>query len=203
MTVEQLSEIVGTLLGYSDSDIRTHQRDVSFVADAVRSTAIPLFLKQQGEVIPWAFSTTLYFTVQMDDIRDLKYIDLGTQFLGLQDGTGIPNIGLPKEINDSFVGIKAGMLSVYAGLESGLALGKQIYFREGNRIYLPNLASGRDTIALTGVPSLFALLGETDQIPQPAEFNGMLIDMTVQRFQEQKYVVEDKTDDGIPPKPMR
>lgn len=203
MSREQLAEIVGTLLGYNDSDIRVHQQDVFMVADAFRSTAIPQFLKAQGEVIPWAFSTTLFFDVQTDSQRDLKYIDLGTQFLGLQDGTGIPNIGLPKEINDSFVMIKAGMLSVYAGLESGLALGKQICFREANRIYFPNLPSGRDTIALTGVPSLFAILGETDQIPQPAEFNNILIEGTRNMFQEQKYMVEDKIDDGNPPKPMK
>jgi hypothetical protein len=203
MTREQYTEIVGTLLGYSDSDIRTHQQDIFFAGDAYRSSAIPAFLQAQGEVIPWAFVTTMFFDVQYNSQRGLQYIDLGTQFLALQDGTGIPNISLPKEIEESFVLQKPGMLSVYSGLEAGQALGKKICFREANIIYFLNLLAGQDKIALTGVPSLFAILGETEQIPQPAEFNGLLIEGTRAMFLEQKYMPEDKTNDSVPVKPMR
>lgn len=199
MTPNQLSEIISTLLGYNDADKKSNQQDVWFVCDSVRGTLINEYIEKYGKTALGQFVYPLIYDVQYDSVRARKYIDLGTQILGGDYNSGIASVSLPQEEDDCFVMTSAGLTSVYSGLEAGLATGKKKCWIEGTRMYFLNLEPQQTKILVKGVPSLFALLSYDDNIPQPLEFNQLLIDAAMQRFMIQKETPQDGNNDRKSP----
>ncbi len=78
------------------------------------------------------------------------------------------------------------MRTVYSQLEAGRMLGRKQMWREGNKLYALFLEEAQTEIQVIAVPSLFALLNETDEIPQPLDFNDQLIQATRAHFAELK-----------------
>lgn len=196
MTRDQFSETVGTLLGYTDADIRVHANDVWFTGDQLRGALISQYIDKHGHTVIGQFCKPVIYDVQIDAIRNKKYVDLGTQVLGLKYQSGILSVGLTQEDDSVFVMMQAGMTSVYAGLEAGGASGKKVCIVEGNRVYFKYLEPEQKQVLIKHVPSLFALNEEDEQIPQPYDFNGILIDATVQALQGQKMFPQDKLNDS-------
>ncbi len=195
MTANQLSEIIGTLLGYNDADKKINQRDCWFVADQVRGTAIPAYIEKYGKTVLGQFVYPIIFDVKYDAVRNRNYIEFGTQLLGGDYNSGIASVSLPQEEDDCFVMTSAGLTSVYAGLEAGLATGKKKCWIEGTRMYFLYLEPQQTKILVKGIPSLFELEDLDVQIPQPLEFNNILIEQTRAMFEEQKMTPENLTND--------
>ena len=202
MTRGQLYEIVQTLLGYNSTGKPTDDRDVFFVADQIRGTLIAQYGEKHGSTVIPQFCLPILLPIQNDPIRGRKYIDLGTQVLGLENNAGIVQIGLPQEEETSFVMTQAGMTAVSSSMEVGRALNRYKCWIEGTRIYFFFISPDFDTILVKAVPSLFAqnpdgtdLIGTNDQIPQPYEFNQLVIDGARNAFLVQKSTMQDKTND--------
>lgn len=202
MTKAQFYEIVQTLLGYNSTGKPTDDRDVFFVADQIRGQLIEKFVAEKGNTVIPQFCLPILFPIQYDSARARKYIDLGTQVLGLPNNSGIVQIGLPQEEETSFVMTQAGMTSVTSSMEVGLALNRYKCWIEGTKIYFFFLDADFTNILVKGVPSLFAqnpdgtdLIGEDDQLPQPYEFNNYLIDGARNAFLVQKATLQDKVND--------
>jgi len=196
MTREQFAEIVSTLLGYTDADIRVHQNDVFFTGDQMRGALISQYIDKHGHTVIGQFCKPIVYPVLFDKLLKKPYVDLGTQVLGLRMQSGILSVGLTEEDDSVFVMMQAGMTSVYAGLEAGGATGKKICIVEGNRIYFKYLEPEQTEVLVKHVPSLFALLEENEEIPQPYDFNAILVDATVQALQGQKMFPQDKLNDS-------
>ena len=199
MTREQIYDLTLLEMGMDSQDRRYDPRIVFSVMDTVRSGAIPDYITVHGESALELFCVAVMLPVQTDCERDMKYVELTFQILGMKDRTGLIWIGLPQETQNCFVPMQIGMSSVYSGLEAGGAAGNQLYYLEGRRIYLPNLGAGIDKILTKSVPTIYDLVGDDEQLPQPAEFNQLLISATIARLappQQGQVPVQDKTDDG-------
>ena len=195
MTGNQLSEIISTMLGYNDADKKAHQQDVWFVCDNVRGVAIQTYIEKYGKSVLGQFVYPLILPVQTDTIRNRKYIDLGTQVLGGDYNSGIASISLPQEEDDCFVMTSAGLTSVYAGLEAGLATGKKKCWIEGTKMYFMYLEPQQTQILVKAIPSIFALIDFNAELPQPLEFNGILMEAVKAMFEEEKVTPQDTTND--------
>lgn len=202
MTVLQLSEIVSTLLGYNSTERPTDDRDVFFVADQIRGTLIEQYIAKEGSTVIPQFCYPMLLPIQYDTVRARKYIDLGTQVIGLQNNAGIVQIGLPQEEETSFVMTQAGMTSVTSSMEVGKALNRYKCWIEGTRIYFFYLDAAFENILVKAIPSLFAkkpdgtkLIDWDDQLPQPFSFNNYLMENARSAFMLQKATMQDKTND--------
>lgn len=209
MTRYQLGEIVATLLGYNSTNRPADNRDVFFVADQIRGALIGEYIngsarsKAAGHTVLGQFCKPMLFPIKLDAIRNRKYIDLGTQVLGLPDNAGLVQIGLPQEEETSFVVTQMGMTAVTSSMEVGIALNRFKCWIEGTRIHFFYLDNAFTDILVKGVPSLFAknpdgsdLIGEDDELPQPYEFGRFLIENAMSAFAVQKATIQDKNDDG-------
>lgn len=199
MTRSQIFDIILLRLGLDTQDRRYDPRVVFSVADSLRSSLIPDYITVHGESALELFVISDILPVQIDKRRNKKYIQLPYQILGMSDRTGLIQVGLPQEEESCFVPVQVGMLSVYSGLEAGGAAGNQLYWLEGNRIYLPNLMVGIDEILVKVIPTIYDLIDDDTQVPQPAEFNEILIMGAMERLappQQGQLPIQDKTDDG-------
>lgn len=210
MTAYQLSEIVGTLLGYVGTDKRAHPYDTFFCADAIRGAKIADFVKLNGDGVLGQFCLPIIFPVQFDETRKRPYIDLKTQVLGLQNNKGIIEVTLPQEEDSGFTVRAAGMNAVYANLIAGLWPTKKCWV-EGTKIYFYQLEPLQTEIMVKAIPSLFYWVKAGDdtgmgvidfesELPQPYEFNAFLIEGARQWFEEQKYYPDSKSNEGVAPR---
>lgn len=202
MTPNQLAEITQTLLGYQSADKPTNSQDVWFAADQLRGKLIDEFVAQKGHTIIPQFCKPLLLPIQNDAVRNRKYVDFGTQLLGLADNQGVFQVGLPQDEEAAFIISQAGITPVTSNLEVGLGMGIPKCWIEGTRIYLMFTNPAWTHLLVKGVPSLFAtnpdgtpLIGWDEQIPQPYEFNQYLLDNAKASFMVQKATMQDKTSD--------
>lgn len=197
MTLAQLSDAVALKLGYNTQDRKTHIGLVSFLADKVRGAAIPAYVQQYGKTSLNLFCKPIILDVKKDKQRDRKYVELNFSVLGLSNNMGIVQVSLTQEDEGSFVGINPGMLSTYSILEAGGGAGRTMYWVEGKRIYFKNIKPYATEVLVKCIPSIFNNLDEDEEIPQPYEFDSLLVDGTAQALQEQKFTPEDKANDII------
>lgn len=210
MTVAQLTEITGTLLGYSGTDKRSHPYDVFFVADQLRGAKIADFVKEKGDSILGQFCVPIIYDVQFDEVRNRPYIDFGTQVLGLERNKGIIQVTLPQEEDADFIVRQAGMTAVYSNLIAGQWDTKKCWI-EGTRMYFYQLEPQQTRILVKAIPSLFHyIFEENDQLfywesplPQPYEFNAFLIEGARAWFEEQKYYPDNRSNLGVEPKQVQ
>lgn len=203
MTVNQLSEIVQTLLGYNSAGKPTNSQDVFFVADQIRGSLISQYIEKHGHTVIPQFCLPMVLPLQYDPIRGRKYIELGTQIIGLENNQGVIQIGLPQDEETAFVLTQAGMTTVTSSMEVGKLLGYPKCWIEGTRIYMFYVEQNWENILVKAIPSLFAqkpdgspLLDEDSQLPQPYDFNQFLIDGAKQAFMLQKATIQDKVIDS-------
>lgn len=163
--------------------------------DTVRGLAIPEYVKQYGEDSLGQFCLPKILPLLFDEQRGRSYVQLPFQILGMSENAGLVQVSAPKEEEGSFVAVSNGMVSVYSDLEAGGAAGKAVYWLEGTRIYFKELPAGLTDILVKAIPSIYDL-EDSDQIPQPYEFNAIVIEGTKARLQEQKVTPEDKVNDG-------
>lgn len=175
-----------------------------FVGDQIRGQLIAEYVKQHGNTVIPQFCLPLLLPIQYDAIRNRKYVDLGTQVLGMSDNMGIVQIGLPQEEETAFVLTQAGMTAVSSGMEVGLALGRYKCWIEGTKIYFFFADPVWENILVKGVPSLFAnnpdgtpLIGEDDQLPQPLDFSNYLIQNAQAAFSMVKGTIPDKNNENF------
>jgi hypothetical protein len=197
MTLAQLADGVTLKLGYNTQDRKTHIGLVSFLADKVRGSAIPAYVQQYGKSSLNLFCTPFILEVKNDKVRDRKYVELNFSILGMSNNMGIVQVSLTAEDEGSFVGINPGMLSTYSILEAGGGAGRTMYWLEGKRIYFRGIKPYATEVLVKCVPSIFGNLDEDDEIPQPYEFDALLVEGTAQALQEQKFTPEDKANDVI------
>lgn len=202
MTVSQLAEIVQTLLGYNSVDKPTNSQDVFFVADQIRGKLINDFVKANGHTVIPQFCLPILLPIQLDTARNRRYVDFGTQLLGLENNQGLFQIGLPQDEEAAFIITQAGVTPVSSNLEVGLGMGINKCWVEGTKVYLFQYNPAWQNLLVKGVPSLFAtkpngepLIGWDEQIPQPYEFNQYLIENAQASFMVQKATMQDKTND--------
>jgi hypothetical protein len=208
MTRNQLTEIVQTMLGYSTVDKPTNSQDVFFVADQIRGQLIGEYIngsarsKANGHTVIPQFCLPLLLPIQTDTARNRKYVDLGTQVLGLPYNQGVFQVGLPQDEDAAFILSQAGMSPVTSNLEVGLGMGIPKCWIEGTRIYLMYSDAAWTNLLVKAVPSLFAtkpdgtdLIGEDEQIPQPYEFSRFLMEHAQAAFMVQKATMQDKVID--------
>ena len=195
MTRGQLYSQAIIELGYSSQDRRAHPLSVFLAMDTVRGLAIPTYCDKYGEDSLGLFCLPKILPVLFDTQRGRKYVQLPFQILGMSENAGLVQVSLPQEEEGSFVAVSNGMLSVYNDLEAGGASGKPVYWLEGTKIYFKQLPALAENILVKAIPSIYDL-EDSDIIPQPYEFNAIVIEGTKARLQEQKQTVEDKIDDG-------
>jgi hypothetical protein len=197
MTKGQLQDITLLRMGMDTQDRRYDPRVVFSVMDSVRSSAIPDYITTYGESALELFCVPAMLPVLIDKGRNMKYVQLTFQILGMRDRTGLISVGLSQDDDNCFVPIQLGMQSVYSGLEAGGAAGNQTYFLEGLRVYMPGLGAGIDKILIKSIPTIYDLLNDDDQVPQPAEFNELMIMAAMEKLAPQGVVpIQDKTNDG-------
>lgn len=208
MTRAQFSEIIQTLLGYQSVDKPTNSQDVFFVGDQIRGQLIGEYIngsqrsKANGHTVIPQFCLPLLLPIQLDTVRNRKYVDLGTQVLGLPYNQGIFQVGLPQDEEAAFIVTQSGLTPVTSNLEVGLGMGIPKCWIEGTRIYLMYADPAWTDLLVKAVPSLFAtkpdgtdLIGEDDQLPQPYEFSRFLMEHAQAAFLMQKATMQDKTND--------
>lgn len=182
-------------LGFDSKDRRAHPLSVFLAADTIRGSMIPAFVDEHGEDSLSLFCIEKILPVQYDSVRAKKYIALPFQILGMSGNMGLMQVSLPQEDEGSFVGMKNGMMSVYADLEAGGAAGKTIYWLSGSRIYFNLLNAGVESILVKAVPSMYGI-ADDDEVPMPLEFNRVVIDGVKQALNPAAFVPQDKTNDN-------
>ena len=197
MTPAQLSDAVSLKLGYNTQDKRSHIGLITFLADKIRGASIPLYVKEYGRESLGLFCKNSEHQIKFDKNRDRKYIEFPFSILGMSNGMGIFQVSLTQEDEGSFVSVAPGMLSTYSVLEAGGAANRTLYWVEGKRIYFKNLKPYAEYVLLKAVPSIFNNLREDEEIPQPYDFDNILIDGVTASLQEQKYTPEDRASDTI------
>lgn len=195
MTRGQLYSLILIECGFDSQDRKAHPLSVFLTADTVRGLAIGEYVKQYGEDSLGLFCYPKILPILTDTTRNRKYVQLPFQILGMTDNAGLVQVSLPQEEEGSFVALNNGMASVYNDLEAGGASGKTVYWLEGTRIYFRELAGTAENILVKAIPSIYDI-GDDEQIPQPLEFNALVIEGTRARLQEQKNTPEDKLSDG-------
>lgn len=196
MNRKQLTEIVATLLGYNSQDLKPHFNDIFFTADQLRGQLISDYVTTKGSTVLPQFCKAQVFPVKFDSVRGLNYIDLKSQILGLQNNMGIVQVSLKQSTTNAFIISNVGLNAVTSNLEVGNLAGKQKCWIEGTRIYFYYLDVWQTEIMVVGIPSLFAILDENEELPQPLEFNNMLIEATRASFNQQLIVPQDKVSDS-------
>jgi hypothetical protein len=191
----QLYSTIINELGFDSQDRRAHPLQVFMTADTVRGGLIPPYIQAHGDDALSLFCLEKVLPVQFDSTRDRYYIQLPFQILGMDDNKGIVQVSLPQEDEGSFVGVKNGMLSVYSQLEAGGASGRTMYWISGSRIYFNNLTVGAENILVKAIPSIYSI-EDNEEVPQPLEFNRMVIDGVKQALNPQAQIPQDKTNDG-------
>lgn len=199
MTRSEGFDITLLRLGMDTQDRRFDPRVVFSVMDSVRSALIPDYITTYGESALELFCFPIILPVLTDAVRDRQYVQLSFQVLGMAGRTGIIQVSLPQEEEDSFIPVPLGMLSVFSGLEAGGAAGKRLYWVEGQRIYFKNNMANIPNMLVKAVPCIYDLIDDDTQIPQPAEFNELLISGTMERLAPQGVSpIADKTIDNRP-----
>lgn len=183
-------------MGYDTPEIRPTQQEIFFAADLARGQQIPLYCQANGRASIGQFCMPLVLPVQTDTVRNLKYVDLGTQVIGMDNNNGVIQIGTTQDPDYGYVLLNAGMRTTYSMLEAGNMLGRKQMWREGNKLYALFLDTAQEQIQVIAVPSLFALLNETDQIPQPLEFGDLIVQLTRQHFVELKHTASEDVPKG-------
>ena|ERR1017187_5179679 len=204
MTITAFAEIIGTLLGYSQTDKRSHPYDVWLVGDALRSAKIKDYVDLHGDSVLGQFCLPIIFDVNFDEGRNRNYIDLKTQIIGLSNNKGIIQVTLPQEEDDDFIIREAGMNAVYGNLIEGAWPAKKCWL-EGLRIYFYQLDPQQQKIMVKAIPSLFYwtqtsgedLIFFDSELPQPADFTAFMIEGARAWFEEQKYYPDNRTNQGI------
>lgn len=196
MTPAELAEVTWRLLGYTDQDKKPDDRLIVFAADKIRGSQIPSYANTYGSSSLQLFCRTEVLPLLYDAVRDRKYVQLPYSILGMSKNMGLVQVSKVQEEERSFVALQNGMLSVYANLEAGGAAGKTIYWLEGNKIFLKSPPPYATDILIKAIPS-FSSVGWDEQIPQPYEFDGILIQGVKAELQEQKMTPDDKVNDNI------
>jgi len=195
MTKAQLAEAVWRLLGYTDQDKKPDDRLIAFAADKFRGTQIPTYANAYGSSSLALFCIPKVLPILFDTQRQRNYVQLPYSILGMSKNMGLVQVSLVQEEEGSFVAVQNGMLSVYSSLEAGGGAGRYVYWLEGGRIYFKSTPPYATDILIKAIPS-FSSLGMDEEIPQPYEFDGLLIQAVKQELQEQKFTPEDKINDN-------
>lgn len=193
MTRGQLYSQIILELGLNSQDRRVHPLSVFMAADTVRGALIPPYVEKHGDDSLSLFCMETVLPVKFDSSRGLKYVSLPFQILGLADNKGLFSVGPTMDDESAYIGIKNGMTSVYSNLEAGGAAGNTLYWLSGTRINFRYLPAGVENVLVKAIPSLSDLIDDNEQVPQPLEFNRLVIDGTKQAILPQ--VAEDKTID--------
>lgn len=195
MLKKELQDLVLLLMGFDSSERPTDERIVTYVADAIRGEAISAYVKANGESSLELFTVPTVLPVKKDPVRNLYFSSLPFQILGLKDRNGIISVGKVQDFNNDFVPIQGGMSSVYSGLEAGGAAGFITYSVEAGNLYYYNMPGGITNVLLKSIPE-FSSLPDDVLLPQPADFNALLITGARMWMQEQKMTPPDQVDDN-------
>lgn len=201
MTKNDLAELTLDILQWDTTDRPLDPRTIYFAADQIRGSAIPAYLLANPGISLGLFCVPQAYDIQLDTIRNLFYVELSEQVLGGIQNTGLIQVSLAQDEDNDFIIRDMGMNSVANQLESGYALGNTICWPEGTKIYFRKtntagaLKVGETKILVKAVTSLKTMDDDTE-IPQPYEFNDILINGCIKYFREKKGYAEDLTNDN-------
>lgn len=184
MKVGELKDMMVLMLGLDISDPKVQKSLALRVADEVRGSEIAKYVQAFGDSSRNLFAVTKIIPIEKDTTQNRYYVPLPS-ILGLADNKGIISVGLAYDIENDFTIVNRGMLSVYNGLEAGVYGQQYQCWPEGARLYLRNKDAKWENLRVTCLPTLIGMDDE-DEIPQPYEFDDIIISGARERLQEKK-----------------
>jgi len=136
--------------------------------------------------------------VSLDDTKKLYYSELPAQVLGIANDMGVYQILWQEDQSSAFTRVPNGFTSLTRGLAVANMQGKPTFFREGTRVYYPNLKKkkGVKSVLMKLLPSASSLT-EDDFCYMPSEMEQDVIQMVVQLYSNQQQVMNDVGNDNI------
>lgn len=136
--------------------------------------------------------------VTLDTVKNMYYSELPAQVVGIANDMGVYQILWQLDQTTNFVRVPNGFMALTKGLEVFNMQGKSTFFREGTRVYYPNLKKkkGVKTVLMKLLPSASSLT-EEDYSYMPSEMEQEVIEMVVKLYSTQQAIANDTGNDNI------
>lgn len=205
MTTRAFAELVLELIGRNQQDFQVDRRVVLSAAQVIIIGILTEKLKNGG-TLPGNYFKAYKMKVKYDSEREKKYVEFVPSFMDIGNNQGLNYVGAlvdETNINSSYVLLRPGQISQYAGMEAQGMGGRPAVAPEGNvRGYLYNEPLLLDELFVRMIPEISQLNDDDemyglDLMPDNVSESGYVLTRTLNLIMNKRQFAEDKLTDNI------